>query len=998
MDSHNHPSSASSKDSQLGQRHPESSHPRYPTIPITLSPGLWHPPEPIHDQYSHLESYGMWRPNRKRDKGQGSSDYDFDSVGSMRAQNPPAIDSDVFSPPQPPPQHLYPHLPYVEKLGRDGAKQGDAPIQAFAASKEFDPSPGALEKEENCSLERKNRLDSLHCSTTSASAFMISRNTCSSVPRKFKSYMPSVIRSRISRSNYSTIHPTHDAFEMEFSPDNITSAHFPLNYNANTLPDGAVRSYGELSTPNSFPTYYHKSIGRRDEHSEQTQSTSSGLVGLLNGSQRFPRHLKPFVPYIEKTEDNEKRNPSRLNKIPPTSEQIHVESIRNWITTCAFSHRHIHHCPPPANPIAASYRPTWLINVVDACIIPGSDASSQYVALSYVWGSKSSTCNNKSNLALLQQPRGLEDQCIDLPRTIRDAMGLVRDLGERWLWVDRFCLVQDDHVSKQSELNSMNLVYSNALFTIVAAQNEDASCSLFGARPLNTNVQVSGLDSISAQTKDGAESETDHQVILRQADHLMGTKWYSRGWTFQEYFFSRRRIVFHNNTVNWECQRASWHEVQSLIGELPPGSQHFSNSNHPKEQYISNLDSTSWPDMRRYSRLVSLYNLRQLTYPEDVLDAFSGILSHLSSTTYVDGFISGLPRFCFDAALLWQPWTPLIRRKSARQPESDVCLPSWSWVGWAGTLNSEAWRSAASYLDEPYEDDAQAETEKLTSATETCPVPGCNAELGVEYCRGRLARHGHRIYSKHPTTKNPHSKEKTQLIAHESREPAGKVRKCSWKTFSTVSWRCSNSPNDKGCPVGPCSFHSDGEEPSIEKLPEGWSYKINQLGNRSYFHKSDPLQEFHYPIPLAVQDESRWLSRRFRYLHAQTRHAHFQLGEVSDSHTSRCAVVYLLHDGRFAGVLRLNARLQEVANSWLSNKTVDLVEISAGSVEKHAAEKKSFDEWYELEHLGVNDLYEFYNVLWVDWAIGVAYRKAHGRVLKTVWEAVATEAIDLALG
>lgn len=44
------------------------------------------------------------------------------------------------------------------------------------------------------------------------------------------------------------------------------------------------------------------------------------------------------------------------------------------------------------------------------------------------------------------------------------------------------------------------------------------------------------------------------------------------------------------------------------------------------------------------------------------------------------------------------------------------------------------------------------------------------------------------------------------------------------------------------------------------------------------------------------------------------------------------------------------------------------------------------------------DVYEFHNVLWIEWNEGVAYRKGLGRVIKEAWERQATEWIDLTLG
>jgi hypothetical protein len=115
-------------------------------------------------------------------------------------------------------------------------------------------------------------------------------------------------------------------------------------------------------------------------------------------------------------------------------------------------------------------------------------------------------------------------------------------IGERYLWIDRICIVQDDEAAKQQQLSSMGETYAGAFFTLVAAQNEEASLGLYGRRRMTI-----GLTESSAE-KSAERSPRSHlsgkQIMLTHAMSLMQTKWYSRGWTFQEYVFSRRRVIF----------------------------------------------------------------------------------------------------------------------------------------------------------------------------------------------------------------------------------------------------------------------------------------------------------------------------------------------------------------------------------------------------------------------------------------------------------------------
>jgi hypothetical protein len=44
------------------------------------------------------------------------------------------------------------------------------------------------------------------------------------------------------------------------------------------------------------------------------------------------------------------------------------------------------------------------------------------------------------------------------------------------------------------------------------------------------------------------------------------------------------------------------------------------------------------------------------------------------------------------------------------------------------------------------------------------------------------------------------------------------------------------------------------------------------------------------------------------------------------------------------------------------------------------------------------EVYEWYNVLWIEWKDGIAYRKGLGRVSKEAWESMDLEAVDVLLG
>ena len=90
------------------------------------------------------------------------------------------------------------------------------------------------------------------------------------------------------------------------------------------------------------------------------------------------------------------------------------------------------------------------------------------------------TPGNKEALAT---PGGLAAIFDELPRVIQDAIELTKRLGEKYIWIDSLCIVQNDDGVKSKLISKMNLVYKHAFLTIFAATGEDANAGLPGLQP-----------------------------------------------------------------------------------------------------------------------------------------------------------------------------------------------------------------------------------------------------------------------------------------------------------------------------------------------------------------------------------------------------------------------------------------------------------------------------------------------------------------------------------
>lgn len=98
----------------------------------------------------------------------------------------------------------------------------------------------------------------------------------------------------------------------------------------------------------------------------------------------------------------------------------------------------------------------------------------QYLALSYVWGDTS-----KIRESLLV-PGALRDLRWLIPRAVRDAIILTRELGMRYVWVDALCLVQDDPDDVERGVEIMDEIYERSWLTIIAASGHNADAGLPG--------------------------------------------------------------------------------------------------------------------------------------------------------------------------------------------------------------------------------------------------------------------------------------------------------------------------------------------------------------------------------------------------------------------------------------------------------------------------------------------------------------------------------------
>ena len=362
------------------------------------------------------------------------------------------------------------------------------------------------------------------------------------------------------------------------------------------------------------------------------------------------------------------------------STQVNPQLLRAWLRQCESEHGEA--CMPSSRfPMEkhreAAFRPTFVIDVIQSCLVD-TPSQCRYVALSYVWGKAPVFRHLLENTRDLRKTSSFRS--LPIPATIRDAITLVHAIGERYLWVDSLCIVQNNLKMQRAEITRMGSIYSRALFTIIAAAGDHANSGLPGVER-GSREQVQKILKLA-----DCELLT---VIDTTPQAINDTIWAERGWTFQERVLSKRVLVFSGGQAYWNCRVASHSEERAFeeVRDIEWYSPSFS------EQ--AGAECLSWEPLQRleycsiYHQLLYGYRQRHLTHQTDILNAFNGI-SEILGALQDDTSHWGLPESIFSYALTWSYIGPSSRNHievpifDANGSKQMIPIPSWSWAAWSG--------------------------------------------------------------------------------------------------------------------------------------------------------------------------------------------------------------------------------------------------------------------------------------------------------------------------
>jgi hypothetical protein len=217
-----------------------------------------------------------------------------------------------------------------------------------------------------------------------------------------------------------------------------------------------------------------------------------------------------------------------------TGSETSMDHANRWLSNCQPTHQK---CKNQSQ--APSHLPYRVLDVINfdpqggIRLYETSSEPADYICLSHCWGQSrpqrittSKSLNENKNRIPLDE----------LEKTFQDAIMVTRKLHIRYLWIDSFCILQDDVADWQKESSLMANIYGGAVLTIAASKSGSSAGGCFSQLDPNFQEQLSidysGVSYPVYVRKHLATRNHDdawHSTINRHESPL-----FDRAWCFQE--------------------------------------------------------------------------------------------------------------------------------------------------------------------------------------------------------------------------------------------------------------------------------------------------------------------------------------------------------------------------------------------------------------------------------------------------------------------------------
>lgn len=390
-----------------------------------------------------------------------------------------------------------------------------------------------------------------------------------------------------------------------------------------------------------------------------------------------------------------------------TVDDFEISLISSWLNTCRSQHSTCNNALQ-----SATGGPSRLLDLEpfdesgDVRLIEcESEAKQQilrFVCLSHCWGELSNRPKTTTKETLLQHLERIPH--VQLSKTFQDAIRITRQVGERYLWIDSLCIVQDDPQDWEEQSARMPSIYGGATLTIAALSAED------GRGGCCVDPQIGGFVDIHAGSHPVRFFQYPpvhwHALYGDDKFHFEGhgsNPLRTRAWTLQERYLSTRNIHYANGVLLWECKTARGSSILPWSQHDPPDD--FVPWPIPMSMNESSALDGMMEARSAWYEISEDYSGRFMTKESDKLPAFSGMAAKFSTRFGGDQYHAGLFRCHLPAALLWrshrmrfssnvQNVSHTVRKYGAFRPRRPMRYraPSWSWAALDGAMSYDSQR------------------------------------------------------------------------------------------------------------------------------------------------------------------------------------------------------------------------------------------------------------------------------------------------------------------
>jgi hypothetical protein len=376
-------------------------------------------------------------------------------------------------------------------------------------------------------------------------------------------------------------------------------------------------------------------------------------------------------------------------RIEPESEKAY-DLIASWYATCRLEHDVCDARKHTRGPRRLLYIGQESMGSSDTIRLVECDITAPpgYIALSHSWGSGEHKPLETRKHNIEEHKIGI--QTVALSRTFRDAVAVGRRLGEKYLWIDSLCTVQDDGQDRASDISRMQAIYEGAALTISAMSARDGRGGCWIPRKRVFDLPLENGRSIRLAFHRRIEWAFQHASFLSSQDYSDLDTQYplaTRKWALQERVLSRRILHFTTQDLIWECR----HVARCACGIVD-----VLYSDHTQRktfELLSDEDADEFYVIFAWMELVMAYSYADLSDEtlSDETDVFP-VLAGLASVFSKKGlgtYCAGLWENSLPEALCW--YTRQVESEEATHSRpSRYVAPTWSWGSVQGALCFDA--------------------------------------------------------------------------------------------------------------------------------------------------------------------------------------------------------------------------------------------------------------------------------------------------------------------